>query len=340
MDLHQRLQDDHHTDSIIGRAMAMRGTTTPQTEEKPIVSDSEVEIGAAVRALLRELDGEQHPGIASPSQLFSLFHRHLQVERGSLLVFDPTEDAFQPIATVGLDETSRFRLRLDDSILGDIRANPSVCVLDREKRERLRPLLSSGDFRRSPRIAVFPFVHLQHTLAVLIIFDSPVLDLEQNVLDVLLAALSDRAGRMLFDGREKPLARRTNATFFTAEDLGDALDRITRSAEESKREVICIEIELPPILRAVTATHPHLDANRLQKDILTTVALLTGASWVTIQRPEARVYLLGLSDPANDPELLVHILGTTLRQLFGVGSTAKLPFIVRDIEELRSEART
>lgn len=338
MDLHRRLQDSHRSESIIGRAISMRGKAP--REDQPEPGPRDVEIGVAVRALLKELDGEQHPGIVSPSQLFSLFHRHLQVERGAFLVFDPVDEAFQPIATVGLDETSRFRLRLDDAILGDLRLNPRVRVLDRTEREKLRQVLSSGDYRRSPRIAVFPFVHLQHTLAILMIFDSPVLDLDRTVLDVLLAALSDRAGRLLFDGREKPLARRAKTTVFTPEHLQDTLARITRRAEEVQQEVSCVEVGLSPILQAVSTAHPHLDTNRLLTDILTTVALLTGLSWITVQQPGVRVYLIGLAGPGTDVELLVHLLGTTLRQLFGIGNAAKLHHVNRTVEELRGEART
>lgn len=338
MDLHRRLQNSGRSESIIGRAMAMRGSAPD--EAPPRSDETDVEIGAAVRALLRELDGEQHPGIVSPSQLFSLFHRHLQVERGAFLVFDPVDEAFQPIATVGLDETSRFRLRLDADLLGELRSHPTVRLLDRTERERLRPVLSSGDFRRSPRIAVFPFVHLQHTLAMLMIFDSPVLDLDRTVLDVLLAALSDRAGRMLFDGREKPLARRSQATVFTSEHLEDALERVARRAEESRRDIRCLEIGLSPVLQAVSSAHPHLDTNRLLTDILTTVALLTASSWITIQQPGVRVYLIGLADPDTDEQLLVHLIGTTLRQLFGIGTIGQLQFSPRTIEDLRGEART
>lgn len=338
MDLHRLLQDNNRSESIIGRAIAMRGTTTEETPEHPEPGD--VEIGAAVRALLRELDGEQHPGIVSPSQLFSLFHRHLQVERGAFLVYDPVDEAFQPIATVGLDETSRFRLRLDADLLRDLRSHPSVRMLEKTERDRLRSVLSSGDFRRSPRIAVFPFVHLQHTLAILMIFDSPVLNLDQTVLDVLLAALSDRAGRMLFDGREKPLARRSQATVFTSEHLEDALERVSRRAEEAQQEIRCLEIGLSPVLQAVSTAHPHLDTNRLLTDILTTVALLTASTWITIQQPGVRVYLIGIAEPDTDEELLVHLIGTTLRQLFGIGNAAQLQFSLRTIEELRGEART
>lgn len=338
MDLHRRLQNSGRSGSIIGRAMAMRGSAPKG--ESPRHDNDDVEIGAAVRAMLRELDGDLHPGIVSPSQLFSLFHRHLRVERGAFLVFDPMDGAFQPIATVGLDETSRFRLRLDAELFGDLRSHPAVRMLDKKERELLRPVLSSGDFRRSPRIAIFPFVHLQHTLAILIVFDSPVLDLDGTVLDVLLAALSDRAGQMLFDGREKPLARRSQATVFTSEHLEDALERVSRRAEESRQDIRCVEIGLSPILQAVSSAHPHLDTNRLLTDILTTVALLTASSWITIQQPGVRVYLIGLVGPDTDEELLVHLIGTTLRQLFGIGSATQLHFSRRTIEELRGEART
>ena len=350
MDVQKRLKSDNAKDSIVGRAIAMRGSSTIAQSDDPAVAQpitsadgndrGGVDIGTAVRAFLKELDGEQHPGIVSPSQLFSLFHRHLQVQRGSLLVFDPSERGFLPIATVGLDETSRFRLRLDHSILGEYLKRPSVRMLNREERERLRPVLSTGDFRRSPRIAVFPFAHLQNTLAILLVFDSPVLDLDPAVLDVLLAVLSERAGRLLFDGRERPLARRTRATVFGREHLADALERIRRRAQDAGVAPLCVEVSLASILQSVSTAHPHLDSNRLVTDILTTVALLTSRRWITIQRSGVQLILLGLSDPDSDPELLVHLIGTTLCQLFGTASTTKVPYTVLNIEDLSGETNT
>ncbi len=334
MELKQRLSQDGKPNSIIGRAIAMRGGA-PEPEKTD--NSPDIAIGAAVRAFLRELDGEQHPGIVTPSQLFSLFHRHLQVERGSFLVYEPSEGAFVPIATVGLDETSRFRFRLDDSMIKNLRIESRVRVLSSDERESLQSVVSSGDYRRSPRIALFPFTHLKSVLAILVVFDSPMLELDRTVLDVLLAALTDRIGRMLFDGREKPLARRARASVFDPGLISDAIARSQQKAEERGSEIICIEVGLSPILQAVVSAHPHLDTNRLTEDILTTVALLTSKEWITVQQPGVRVILIGVQDNATDPELLVHLLSTTLRQLFSAGSAVRLQYSLRNPQDLSGD---
>jgi hypothetical protein len=213
-----------------------------------------------------------------------------------------------------------------------------VVLLAGSDREIFAGRLSRSDYRNSPRLALFPFFHLKRLLATLIVFDSPILDLDPAVLDVILGALSENAGRMLFDGRQKPLGHRSRAVVLGLEQLPDTLTRLLLRGEHQGREIEQLELDLASIVGVVEEAHPHLDRERLIEDVLDTTALLVSESHDVIHRGETRVSLVGLTNPNLDPALLVHLVGSTLAQLFGVGSRHTLTFEQPPVDVTEREA--
>lgn len=329
MDLIDRLNGPTEPESVFARAFALRDSRKPGTaergfDEENIVLTSvgtAVDAGAAVRALLKELQVQRVYGITTPSHLFSLLHRHLAVERGALLV-PATEGEHLPLATAGLDRTSTLRLRATDEELLGLLNHQGVRILAGQQRELFADRLSRTDYRKSPRLALFPFFHHHRLLATLIVFESPILDLDPTVLDVILGALSDSAGRLLFDGRQRAMGNRTRAVVLQRGQIVDTIERL--SAEGSQRQLQIVETDLDPMADTILEVHPHLDRQRLLEDMVDTVALLVSATHDVAHVGQGRMVLLGLLRPPLDSELLVHLVSTTIAHLFGIGSRYRL----------------
>jgi hypothetical protein len=342
MGLIDRLNDPSEPDSVIARAFALRNSSLspdpvvpPSPERGMDLSPSvPIDAGAAIRALLKELQVQRDFGITSPSHLFSLLHRHLAVERGALMVPAP-EDEHLPIATTGLDRTSTLRLRFTNEEITTILDGPRVTIVSGSARELFASRLSLADYRHSPRLAFFPFYHLNRLLATLIIFGSPFLELEPTVLDVILGALSDNAGRMLFDGRHKPLGYRSRAVVLQPDQMSTAIARL----EEAKgsADIQVLEVDLTSTVELILEVHPYLDRDRLTGDMIDTVALLLSDTHSIIRRGNGRILLIGLERPSVDGELLVHVLSTAIVHLFGAGSRHLLSYRERSIDEIVRE---
>ncbi len=342
MDLIDRLNSPAQQDSVFARAFALRDSRKPEETEsgfddENIVltsSGTAVDAGAAVRALLKELQVQRVYGITTPSHLFSLLHRHLAVERGALLVPAP-EGEHLPLATAGLDRTSTLRLRATDEELHGLLSHKGVRILAGQQRELFSDRLSRSDYRKSPRLALFPFFHHQQLLATLIVFESPILDLDPTVLDVILGALSDSAGRLLFQGRQRPMGNRARSVVLQRHQIPDTIRRLSENGGLHQLQIV--ETDLDPIAETILDIHPHLDRERLLEDMVDTVALLASATHDVANLGHGRVILLGLSHPPLDSELLVHLVGRTLSHLFGIGPHTPLGFQERTTDELSRE---
>lgn len=343
MGLIDRLQDDQSTQGAFGRALSMRKSrSAPFEASQPadvstIADDapsgeSEIVLGAAIRSLLKELQTQRHFGITTPSHLFSLMHRHLHVRRGAILI--PHRDGgMVPIATAGIDRTSGFRVRLLEHEIDWLGSGRSAIILDDRQRETFTKRLSRADARHAPRVGIVPFTHIRSIVAALVIFDSPILYMDPNVLDVIVGALSESAGRLLFDGRQRPMDRRNATSIFTLEHMTEISRRLAERSDEEEQEVVIIDVDLAPLVATIVQNHPHLDRSRLLEDLLETTALLTEKTHSVVQLPDQGMLLVGNNEPSAPPDLLVHLLTVTLASLFGCTYTEQLRYSLRDINE-------
>lgn len=345
MGLLDHIPDD--TSPLLSRALRLRGeqsaTEAPRPPASPAPSqrfeaiDGEIPVdpGAAARALLRELGGGRHSGIATPSHLFSVLHRHLQVVRGALMVPVEEDAMFVPAAIAGLDRTSAVRLRLDIGEVQSLVTPDSVRVLAGDEREIFAPYLSSGDFGTARRIALFPFFHLKRLLAVLAVFDSPALDLDGATLDTLLGALTDAAGQMLFNGRARLLGASTSRVVFGREHLATAIERVGRAG--GSEGVRAITVDLQPIVDRILTEHRHLDRGRLTRDVIESCALLTAREFDVIRLGGMRLAFVGPNSDLLDPELMVHLLSHTIGELFCIPIHQSLEYDTPDLDQLTSD---
>lgn len=348
MGLSDRLREGGGAGGVFDHALAMRGGNESAVDEEPrsgdapsslpadtvVVGEAEqIAPGAAIRSLIKELQTQRHFGITTPSHLFSLMHRHLMVRRGAILV--PHRDGgMVPIATVRLDATSSFRIRMLQEEVAWLGSGRTAVILDDARRERFVRRLSRADAKQTPRVVLLPFAHLRDIVAVLVVLDSPVLRMDPNVLDVIVGALSESAGKLLFDGRQRPMDHRRRSSVFRPEQTQSIVSRLNERAVAEGRAVQIIDIDVSPLIAAIMGAHPHLDQTRLMEDILDTAALLTEATHTVINPGVSRVRLLGLTQPNASAALIVHLFTVTLSSLFGAPAPESLSYTTPDADDL------
>lgn len=345
MGLIDRLLDGPiNNESLFGRALSMRGTSLLQDENPDpegfhkVREGETLSTGAAVRALLKELQTQRHYGITSPSHLFTLLHRHFSVRKGVLLV-SHRDGGMVPMASAGIDRTSAYRLRLlqeEKSWIGDGR---HAVLLDDEQRTTIIQRLSRRDGERIFRIALLPFTHRNTLVATLCVLDSPLLDLDPEVLNVIVGALSENAGRRLFEGRQRPFDLKGQKAIFQKGHLPSLLSRLGRETEKGNHEIQVIEVNLENLVKTVLGNHPHLDYQRLMDDILDVVVLMTQPSYMSVFLGEEKVLLVSTARTDASPPLIVHLLTTSLIRLFGSDPIETLTFRHWSAEERNSAIR-
>ena len=339
MNTFERLYETHDSEGAFSRAISLRTSsleqadaaafTHPEGKEEDSPAEGQIDPGQAVRALVRELQIQRTYGITTPSHLFSLLHRHLSVTRGAVIV-PSNEDEYVPLATSGLDRTSRLRLRFTSKEAVELSPAPRVEIIDAHGCEILASRLSKSDHRKTTHVVVFPFWHYKRLLATLLVFDPP--RFSHPVLDVILGALSDSAGRLMFDERQRPLDHRAQSVVLRPSQVGDTITRLRESAPD--KEITFIEMELTPLIDEVIKSHSHLDRDRLLDDLIDTVGMLVGDLYNTVQVGRGRVLMVGHKAPTHDTRLLAHIVGLSLGSLFGLSSMQEISSIERSENEL------
>ncbi|WP_146049432.1 hypothetical protein [Alkalispirochaeta sphaeroplastigenens] len=339
------LSHDDDAPSPLARAMAMRGG---EVFSDPGVADwstapagnsrGEIDPGMAVRALLKELHLQQDFGITTPSHLFSMLHRHLRITSGAILIPEQSRQAFSPMATAGLGKTTRFRLRIPAPVLRHLCLDSGAVLLEGTRHEEIRPYFSSGDIERFRRIALLPFLYNRELLAALVICESPLLELNQEVLDVLLAAVTERAGYLLFDSRHRPLAASQGVSVLDHSLLPRTMERLL---QETAREgetggPMALRVSLDPLVAAIQQRSPHLEEQYLSRDLLDTCAVLSADLFTLFREGQTSFVLAGPGHPLVDPDLLVHSIGNTLQQLFKASLKQPLPYTLLDPAEFRA----
>lgn len=334
MDVHANQQSAEAT--LLDRVRSLRVPRQSGPElavpDKRTFDAGEPDPAAVLRVLLSDVRRHAHAGVASPSQLFSLLHSTLQVQRGALLVGDG--ELFSAFATVGLDRTSQRMLRLPRTLVDQIVPDQSVRFVSGSDRNTLAPYLSRNDLRRCGQIAVFPFVHLNRTLAVLMLFDAPILQRDHDIVGLLLTALNAAVAPILFETREKAIARTADAIVFEARQLNEALVRVRTTAEQSHTNPCALRLSIAPLIGAITDTHPHLDPGRVATDVTHTIATLLADVALTIRLDPRTVAVILIDAERVQPHLAVRITVETIRGLFGLRDAPTIDAVEFSLDEL------
>lgn len=272
----------------------------------------------------------------TPSLLFSLLRRHLDVRHGAILVRREETDELTMHASVGLDVTSRRKLRLPIGSVADLVADGRVRFVVGDDRTLFQPYLSRRMYEQMRRAVLFPFFHGRTILALLVLFDSPFLALPEQVLRVLLASLSDSANQLLFDGRHVPASRVQGSLVFPAKSAVLALESF-QGVGVGHVEVRRFELDLSTLVAAVRATEPFLETHRLVEDLQQTIATLVHDVARVVVRSQSTLLLLVQAQPELDMELVTHQLNTVLGSLFGLEEVHLDLDVIDDADDVGDE---
>lgn len=304
-------------------------------------STGELQPEQAVRQLLKAL-GELESSLESPGRVFELLTEHLLLRKAALLLPDHQSDCFLVWSAVGIDRTSQRRLRPREAELESILAGGDVVVLAKEEMGELLPYLSNRERAALKAAGVFPFRHGRQTLAVLLILDSPYLDLDPAILRILLAALADMSGRMLFSNRDIPISRARRSVLFNRREIADTIERLAETGDETTVTTV-LKVDVSEVRQKILEANGYLDPYRVTQDIVTIIsAFLAGDGFAGLEDSETVLVVLP-GESATDRALMIHQLRHALVTLFRELSTPpQLPFeevsdLSSFVDRLRSE---
>mgnify|MGYP006272994453 CR=1 FL=1 len=299
---------------------------------------TELQPEQVVRHLLKALD-ELESSLESPGRLFELLVEQLKLTKAVLLLPDHQSDRFLVWSSIGIDRTTQQRLRPRESELQAIFADrgEDVLVLTETELDALAPYLSHRERDAMERAGIFPFRHGRQTLAVLIILDSPYLDLDPSILRILLAAMADTAGKILFSNRDIPIARARRSVLFNRDEIARTIESMAGTVAGAAVATV-FRLDVGPARNQILATNPLLDEYRTTQDIVTVMAaFLAGEGFAGLESSDTVVVVLP-GETQTDRDLLIHQLRHSLVSLFReLTEPPELPF--QEVDDLSSFAK-
>lgn len=277
---------------------------------------NELQPELAVRRLLKSL-GELESSLESPGRLFEQLVEHLRLRKAALLLPDHQSDRFLVWSALGIDKTTQQRMRPREEELAALFSaqGDEVLILTKKEFGSLAGYLSYRERDSLERAALFPFRHGRQTLAVLLILDSPYLSLDPSILRILLAALADMSGRLLFSNRDIPISRARKSVLFNRAEIADTIERLATTGDGTTVATV-LRIDLAKARDKIIEENQLLDPYRVTQDIVTIIsAFLASEGFAGLEDSDTVLVVLP-GETQTDRDLLIHQLRHSLVTLF------------------------
>jgi len=244
-------------------------------------------------------------GLAAPVLLFRLLRDVLGLKQAALLAYDSRRHLYSPLAAIGLDTTSRHRLRFQPGANPDFNraAAGRIVEVRGEELETFREYFSSRGFSAIRELVLVPYLHNQRLLGLLLAMgrERP---LAGEALELLQSTMATAAQLLPQDEEEQP-----------AEDprpLAERVQTLLADCRSRGRPLILIRISLDELLRLAQERFPELESFRLYEFLVASCRrLLRGIGQVETPKPRVLFLLVhGMKD--GDPPLLLRQLETAL----------------------------
>ncbi len=335
---------EHSPRRFLARARKLRSEITDEVAGSVALASevsSELHPEQAIRRLLKSL-GELEASLESPGRLFEQLTEQLLLRKAALLLPDHQSDCFLVWSAVGIDRTSQQRIRPREAEIEALLNGSDVVVLTHEEMGPLLGYLSHRERSSLKTAGIFPFRHGRQTLALLLILDSPYLDLDPAILRILLAALADMSGRMLFSNRDIPISRARRSVLFNRREIGDTIERLAETGDESSVATV-LKVDVSQVRAQILGANAYLEPYRVTQDIVTIIAaFLAGDGFAGLENSDTVLIVLP-GEAQIDRALMIHQLRHSLVTLFReLNAPPPLPFeVVSDLtsflDQLRSE---
>jgi hypothetical protein len=242
-------------------------------------------------------------GFPAPVLLFALLRGLLQLKQAALLLLDSRRRVYSPIASTGLDTTSRHRLRLPAGANPPFdRAAAGELVIARgEELEAFRECFSSRQFSAIHELVLVPYV-ADRGLIGLFLASGLRQPLAEHAVRLLESTMTAAPPLLQPDPEEQ-------------EEPGSLRERVTALASlcrSSGHPLLLLRVSLDRLIGLVQEQFPELDGFRLQEHLVWACRRLLAVIG-RVETPKPRLLFLlvhGMKD--GDAQLLLRQLETAL----------------------------
>ena len=272
------------------------GLTGDQTESRPIFTLAADDFGF-------------------PVYLFDNFMDAVRPNHACLLVLDETEAIFQPIAAVGLDNTTRHRLRIPQAIIEQHSALSTglSVALEGEDRLFLEPFLSVREFGSYKRITLSSIRHADSILALVMIAH----DEKDHVIPPNILNFPVESGARLYNSyfaRLKPLPPLPPND--GVESTKARIEVFVRQLQQTGRSLFISVVALDAIKDAVLPYSDTVDPIKFEQDLLRIFHSLTSASGFFRRKSRREITLAFPTLSTQNREFLEHHLLLSLSDFY------------------------
>ena len=298
--------------------------------------DADFDPAAALKRVMIDLNVQHTHNMNAAAYLFASIKRHARITRGALLV--PVATHWEPSADHGIDPTTLMRLRIPKETADRMIGTRSVAGVNAEVKQQLKPYLSLADFRVGVRPVLIPVSYANRPLALIIVLESPLVQQDAVVLDMFATALSDLAGTMLHVGRTRSGGASRPPVVFAREQAADMLERLR--GDVGDEAITTIVSSIAPVIDALHADYPDGSDERIEREILETLARVVGHHMSVFAAGERNAWFIGKLPPHGDDELIARLLTRTVGIMFGLRTTVELPFQRVDLDTFARELQS
>ncbi len=270
-------------------------------------------------------------GLDIPAPLFDVLKKHLLIDQGVLLLFEPEEQKFVAWSATGFGGTSLAELSAEATAPGEM-ALPEIdapAIVGRTEAAGFCPFLQNTP---GPEYCLLlPFVHDDELIAVLVISDSPGLEPGQH--KPFLEAcrrIADETADRLYARREGVLRRLPIAG---PSSSAHAAERLVETYEECGRKArlfVVATVSLDDYLQEFAAQFPEADPRRPERDVGRVLTSIVGTVGAVCSTSRGSLVLALCANMQNDAEILIHRIRDDLDQLFRF-SFAGVTFTIHDV---------
>ena len=298
--------------------------------------DADFDPATALKHVMIDLKVQRKYGMNAAAYLFASIRRHMRITRGALLV--PVASHWEPSASHGIDPTTLMRLRIPNEVTNQMMSAESTAGVDAEVKQKLKPYLSLADFRAGVRPVLIPVSYANRPLALIVVLESPLIQQDTAVLDLLTIALSDPAGAILHAGRTRSGGAVRLPVVFAREQAADMLGRLRRDIGDAA--VVTMVLNMAPVIDSLCTDYPDGSEKRIEREILEMLARVVGHYMSVFAVGGHSTWFIGRLPNHSDDELIMRLLIRTVMLMFSVRPTVEIPFQRVDLDTFARELQS
>ena len=242
-------------------------------------------------------------GFAAPVLLFGLLRDLLHLQQAALLLLDSRRNVYSPLASVGLDTTSRHRLRLSPGANPDFNkaAAGELTTVRGEELAGFREYFSSREFSAIRELVLVPYLAGKRLIGLLAAsrFQKP---LSEDTLRLLASTMTTVPPIL----PQEPEAEAEPGT------LRERVTTLVSQCRASGNPLLLIRVSLEGLVGLAREHFPELEGFRLQEHLISVCRRLLRVIG-RVESPSPRFLFLlvhGMKDA--DPELLLRLVEAAL----------------------------